>query len=560
MKIGRKYGFALGTAILLFIIAAGAVSFLLNDVRNDIEAMERRSERSIDITEMISLFRSKDTRVADYILTEDEELLEAYRTRQESFDELQSSIEPRMNTEEQVTLFHKIAENNEASTQMFSEEIMPAVSEGNTALALRLRDEVTQLRSETNSLLEELRTTVNEEHHAAVNEAKAQAEQSFWTLIGAVAAAILLSGFILMMINRIIQRNMQEVVQLSNEVASGNLAVEKMTYKGNDEIGQLAAGFNAMIDKLRDMVGHIQSISENVSSQSEELTQSSHEVSSGAQQIASTMEELSSGSEEQASASSEISNVVSELNNRIQEANRESEALKASSEEVYEKSYEGKEQMQRSVEQMNEITVLVTETAEKVKGLEQRSEEVSKLVDVIENIAEQTNLLALNAAIEAARAGEAGKGFSVVADEVRKLAEQVGHSVSDITSIIDGIQTETKAVVTSLQDGHEKVEKGNKQMHTSRDHFESIQGSISDMKEGIQTVSTNLKGITSYSEQVSQSSQEIAATSEETSAGIEESASTAQQQSSSMQEIAGSAESLSQMSEELNDLIKKFKL
>src|SRR5699024_12664797 len=83
-------------------------------------------------------------------------------------------------------------------------------------------------------------------------------------------------------------------------------------------------------------------------------------------------------------------------------------------------------------EQMNKINTIVHDSVDKMGTLNDHAQNVTKLVEVINEIAEQTNLLALNAAIEAARAGENGRGFAVVADEVRKLAEQVGLSVKEI--------------------------------------------------------------------------------------------------------------------------------
>lgn len=96
--------------------------------------------------------------------------------------------------------------------------------------------------------------------------------------------------------------------------------------------------------------------------------------------------------------------------------------------------------MSSSTKQMGAIQHIVKDAVEQVDGLSKQTQEISKLVTVIQTIAAQTNLLALNAAIEAARAGEQGKGFAVVANEVQKLAEQVSYSVEDITGIVRNIQ------------------------------------------------------------------------------------------------------------------------
>lgn len=147
----------------------------------------------------------------------------------------------------------------------------------------------------------------------------------------------------------------------------------------------------------------------------------------------------------------EISSLMTSLNHQINEARNESGHLQEKSDEGLNISDTGKEQMNLSVTQMTEINDLVESSVQQVAGIEQRTQDISKLVDVNQGIADRTNLLALNATIEAARAGESGKGFAVVADEVHKLAEQVGGSVTEIAAIINDVQDQSKSTVDSLQ-------------------------------------------------------------------------------------------------------------
>ena len=118
---------------------------------------------------------------------------------------------------------------------------------------------------------------------------------------------------------------------------------------------------------------------------------------------------------------------------------------------------DGQKLINDTEQQMYKIDTIVKQAVNRVEGLNNQTREITQLVKVITEIADQTNLLALNAAIEAARAGEQGKGFAVVADEVRKLAEQVSHSVSNISTIVNNIQNETNIVTRSLVEGYEVV-------------------------------------------------------------------------------------------------------
>ena len=95
-----------------------------------------------------------------------------------------------------------------------------------------------------------------------------------------------------------------------------------------------------------------------------------------------------------------------------------------------------------------------------IRDLSSSTDQIGRIVDVINEIADQTNLLALNAAIEAARAGDAGRGFSVVADEVRKLAERTAQATSEIRSMILTVQNKARDAVVNMDSGMAKMEEG----------------------------------------------------------------------------------------------------
>ncbi|QGH33366.1 HAMP domain-containing protein [Gracilibacillus salitolerans] len=411
------------------------------------------------------------------------------------------------------------------------------------------RNEIDMLQQEvektSGQILEEIETTT---HYIVI----------FSVLIMLIFIIILfVLSFVLI---RQVTKPISKLVDANEQVADGILHIDSLDDTRKDEIGSLARSTNRMIEELKSMVRHIQEISVEVNGQSRELSQASDEVNLGSQQIARTMEEMSNGAEEQASASSDISASIESLHRKIEASSEEGKTLQVSSNEVLELSVESGTQLNDSVEQMQEITAMMQTSLTKVQSLEQQSSKISTLIDVIQDIAEQTNLLALNAAIEAARAGDSGKGFAVVADEVRKLAEQVSSSVTEITDIIGGLQSETNDVAGVLEGGYSIVEKGNHRIQESHQSFQTIQSQMKDMIGRINIISTNLNDIQSSSEKVSDASTDIASTSEEVAAGIEESSATAEEQSASMQEIANNSNHLEKLSQDLNQLISKFKV
>ena len=377
----------------------------------------------------------------------------------------------------------------------------------------------------------------------------------FFIAAGAMVIAIVLGT----LMGRYVGNPLKQVASRLAAVAQGDLTGELLKNKRKDEIGELTESMNMMQEDLQAVIRSVSNAAERVSSASEELTQSSLEVREGSEQIASTMQELSSGSETQAHTVSTLSEKMELFLKRIADANEKTENVSEESITVIEKTDEGYKMMEQALNQMMKIDTIVNDAVKKVSSLEQRSNQVSKLVDVIQDIAEQTNLLALNAAIEAARAGEHGAGFAVVADEVRKLAENVSDSVREITTIIQGIQGDTKEVVGALENGYNEVNTGTVQMAQTGQNFNEINDAIKKMVERIEYVTSTLSDVTNESVLINTSIEEIASVSEESAAGIEQTAASSEQSASSMNEISSSANTLAELAESLNKEVSHFK-
>lgn len=345
-----------------------------------------------------------------------------------------------------------------------------------------------------------------------------------------------------------------------HDIADGNLTGEPLVTKRKDEIGELVEATNQMQANLQNVIKSVSEATDRVSSASEELNQSANEVKQGSEQIASTMQELSTGGETQASTVTSLAEKMEIFLTRVNKANHDTKDVSDQSLSVINMTQEGRQMMEQSLQQMLTIDGIVQSAVSKVEGLDKRSQEISKLVDVIQDIAEQTNLLALNAAIEAARAGDQGKGFAVVADEVRKLAEDVSQSVREITTIINGIQAETDTVVSTLESGYTEVNQGTVQMAKTGENFNNINDSIEQMVKRIENVSSHLTEISQESTHINTSIEEIASISEQSAAGIEETAASSEQSLSAMEEVSSSANTLASLAEDLTKEVRHFQI
>ncbi|WP_413405067.1 methyl-accepting chemotaxis protein [Paenibacillus amylolyticus] len=350
------------------------------------------------------------------------------------------------------------------------------------------------------------------------------------------------------------------VISAVKLIAEGQLNVQDIHTKHEDEVGVLAKAVNDMKGNLTSMVLSVRRIAEAVNLQSGELAISSEEVKIGSRQIAVTMEESAKAAESQAETAVESARTVEALNDHIQNHTEQGSQLRVMSDLVLEQGLNGHKVMEQSVQQMQQISGSVSASMNKMERLNRKNEDISKLVQVIHDIARQTNLLALNASIEAARAGESGRGFAVVASEVRKLSEAVQTSVEEITAITEDIQQESQGVVAELRTNVQETELGQEHVLTSGQLFRTINESVEGMVGVISTMTDGLAGMQEASGRMNDFSQQISAVSEQSAASVEEVSASAEEQVSSMETISGNIQSLKELSEDLLTSIEKLKI
>ncbi|MGF1715381.1 methyl-accepting chemotaxis protein [Photobacterium chitinilyticum] len=220
-------------------------------------------------------------------------------------------------------------------------------------------------------------------------------------------------------------------------VAHGDLSV-RINEEGDNEISQLSGDLNLTLMKLNETIGSLNRISEEVASASTELAEVMVSAQDNAQSELSEIEQVASAVNELSSTAENVSDNASEADNCAKQSHK---MVK-----------EGLSVFAQSEEANRETSVKMAEAAQVVTHLREKSEQVSKVIEVIQSISEQTNLLALNAAIEAARAGESGRGFAVVADEVRMLAARTQDSTREIQAIIEDLQLQSTNANEGMQE------------------------------------------------------------------------------------------------------------
>jgi methyl-accepting chemotaxis protein len=231
-------------------------------------------------------------------------------------------------------------------------------------------------------------------------------------------------------------------VEVVRHIAEGDL-VRPVEYSSPDS---LLAAMQTMQQKLANIFGDINGMASRLSSGAEHVSVAARETSVAAHNQAQSTSASAASIEQMTVSISEVSEIATQT-----EANSSQTAALAE---------EGAGLVKNAAQEIELISRTVATSSEQIQLLQQRSQEIGGIANVIKEIADQTNLLALNAAIEAARAGEQGRGFAVVADEVRKLAERTAKATTEIAQMIDSIQEETQTAVQAMATAAPQVDKG----------------------------------------------------------------------------------------------------
>ncbi|MGB4593411.1 MAG: methyl-accepting chemotaxis protein [Coriobacteriia bacterium] len=232
-------------------------------------------------------------------------------------------------------------------------------------------------------------------------------------------------------------------------------------------------------------------------------------------QVLVATEQQAAGASEQAAAVTQTSATVEELAQTSSQIADNSESVVRVAERTLGSAEEGMQAVADTAEGIEEIRVTTQQSSDRILALGERSQEIGRVLTIIDEIAEQTKILALNAAIEAARAGDAGKGFSVVAEEIRKLAESVTESTQEIGRVVREIQASTSALIMQTEKAAKKVNEGKNLAQNTQDALERIVSQVEETTDAAKQISIATQQQRTASDQVVVSMKEIAVVSQQ---------------------------------------------
>ncbi|MCY7674772.1 methyl-accepting chemotaxis protein [Bacillus safensis] len=381
------------------------------------------------------------------------------------------------------------------------------------------------------------------------------------TIYITVASAIVLIGGLLFsfIMGRRIAKPARSLMESANRIADGDLT-GMVEVQSKDEIGQLAASFQKMQGRIKELISKISHSSSEVSKMSSQLRTVTNESSQSAQQVSEAMTNMSEGINDSVANITDCTRSVSEIDTQIEGVTKEVDEMKSVSSDVQEQSESGQKLVKHVLDHLNLLHDKMTNSKQAAEELQSHSTEIESVISIITDISAQTNLLALNASIEAARVGEEGKGFAVVADEVRKLAEQSADAAKTVSDLVIGTQENSQRVLESVEESSKAVEEGREQMEGTSQNFAVIYDGVSQFSRRTNNLLASIKQVEQAYQTISTSIEQISVVSEEHAASSQEVAAATEQQSAGMQQISSAIEQLSDMSEELAQMVSTFKV
>ncbi|WP_189596765.1 methyl-accepting chemotaxis protein [Paenibacillus elgii] len=391
---------------------------------------------------------------------------------------------------------------------------------------------------------------------AEVYEGIAKSKLISWIFI---AVFVVINTLLALLISRANTKPIVLLSQLLERIGTGDFTT-RLPVKSKDEIGQLSHNMNTMLTSIGGMIQQAHATAEHVAASSEELNAIADQSVETSNHVSEAIQQVVNGSEAQATGAEQTSKAMEEMAVGVQRIAESSSNVSELSFASAQEAREGNQLVTSAIRQMKSIQDSVGQTASDLAALNELSQKIGNIVEVIADISNQTQLLSLNASIEAARAGEHGRGFAVVANEVKKLAEQAKQSADDIAGLVKEVQGSTRTAVNSMNQGIADVGQGSKLITEAGELFQNIYASVQSISEQIQEISAASEQMSAGTEEVSASMTELVTISQASLQNAQEILAASQQQLASMEEISSSSKSLSSMSQELNEELLKFKV
>ncbi|MCT6914638.1 MAG: methyl-accepting chemotaxis protein [Bacillus wiedmannii] len=567
LKVKYKLLSLISLAVLGMVIMSCVAINSINKIKHDTEVVVDDYQHSVVLLEgMLRTQNSLEYNLLELITaspneeTNKEGIIGNIEKDLEKYDSLLKEYDDGFNLSKQEDeLFQKMKESLPSYMETYKKLFDKAKVTNESQMVNEFHKELKPKGVELASYAVDLEAYVSNLADQVFKDSQKMIDRSVITFIILVVVTTVIICIVSYIISKLIVAPLQTVSRMMERAKEGDLTVHG-DYNAKDELGVLVSNFNEMIAGLRT---NMQEVENNIQLlfQHADGVVSASEVSSGAaKKITIDIEEVANGAEGQMQAMEQTAGAMEELTQGMQSIVNTSSSVNELSAQSALDAESGNKLMKQMIQQMDTIQNSVHNGVKQVETMKEQSEEIVKIIDVMQGITSQINLLALNAAIEAARAGESGRGFAIVADEVRKLAEQSSDSAKQIEKLITQVMGTTNHTVHMMGKVDKEVQAGTQVvMHTEK-VFGKITEKVQQVSEQIQTVSMSTDEIAASSEEISASAEDMAQISQRSSDRTDRVKESIQQQEKSVQEISVSIEQMHNAAGGLKQIVAQFTL
>ncbi|MBI3752521.1 MAG: methyl-accepting chemotaxis protein [Deltaproteobacteria bacterium] len=376
--------------------------------------------------------------------------------------------------------------------------------------------------------------------------------------------AILIGLILGSIFTRSLTKDFRQLTSIANDISNGDLTrpngIDVNSKILQDESTELALALNAMLKNLKGLVNHIKDAAANLAEAAGTLNtlmakghKTTEDVSTGTSKIfegaleqaghvenaSKTIKEMAKMSDDVSDKATDMAAVASQTKSRVQKA----VAISTS-----------------ALKKMESILQGVDSTKDMVVRLEEKINNIPKILDVITHISRQTDLLALNATIEASKAGEHGRGFAIVAEEVRRFADNTNRSVEDVAFIVKDVKAEVERLVNAAAESAMFTQGGREDINKVKGALDEITAFTSEVADKGAVILTLAQKQKEGAEEAVKLMEQIAHIARENVSTTEEVDTVVDNHRVSIEEVLASAKKMSELSHELNQVVARFKL